>query len=264
MRKIWIAVLIVVSLVGGVLAQANLYLEPSDINVDVGEEFEINVSISDVVDLYGFQTDIDYNSDVLEYVSMSEGDFLNSDGVDTFDIGPDDSVPGILDDYALTRVGSHPGVDGNGIIAKIRFKAIALGVSKIGIFNDKLVDSSTSVTLIPHSTENASVVVGTFVSFDLTPSNLDFGVLNPGQESNVQEINLTSGSSALLVSISASDGIFENILLDIGNGYNVIGSEQINVDADTSKSINSKLQVPVGYHSGSYDGVITYTALASV
>jgi hypothetical protein len=111
-----------------------------------------------------------------------------------------------------------------------------------------------------NSTQNVTSIVTADLNLVPTPNPLDFGSLFPGQSSAIKIITLTPGTSNLLVTPSATS-IFQYIQLNIGNGYNVIGNETISITASQAKDINSRLDVPVGYHSGTYSSIITYTVL---
>ena len=52
--------------------------------VSVGDTFTLNLIVEDVVDLAGWQLDIEFNSAVLSAVSVSEGDFLSKDSGSAF------------------------------------------------------------------------------------------------------------------------------------------------------------------------------------
>ncbi|MBD3252099.1 hypothetical protein GF386_00010 [Candidatus Pacearchaeota archaeon] len=131
-----------------------LFLSPDNLTIDEEEEFEINVSVGSVDDLYGIQLSIDYDPGFLEYVDIQEGDFLKKDS-EIFSWGPDTSGHGMIKNYMVTRISSSSGVSGNGTIAKIRFRVINSGTSEVGIFNSRLIDSDIQYLL--HLIENSSV-----------------------------------------------------------------------------------------------------------
>ncbi len=98
-----------------------------------------------------------------------------------------------------------------------------------------------------------------------TPNPLVFGATIPGTPTAPVEITLTPGTSNLAVTVSlngGASGLFNNIKFDVDDdGTYSPAAGVINVDANTPLSFNSRLDVPVGFASGSYiDGVITYIA----
>jgi hypothetical protein len=80
----------------------------------------VDVNIQNVIELYGYQFDSTYNDTVLNFLNITEGDFLKGDGASTYWIPPQTS-PGLLDNAASTRQGVHNGTNGSGNLAQINF-----------------------------------------------------------------------------------------------------------------------------------------------
>ena len=57
---------------------------PSNTEVAVGDEFSIDIIVSDVADLYTVDLDILYDTAILDFVGFTQGDFLSSEGDPTF------------------------------------------------------------------------------------------------------------------------------------------------------------------------------------
>ena len=95
----------------------------SDITVQTGQIFYITVMVNDVSDLYGYQCDVKYDTECLEPVDAAEGDFLGSDGADTYFAIPN-IEPGEIQRGALTRLSRDEGVDGSGSIVHLFFRAL--------------------------------------------------------------------------------------------------------------------------------------------
>lgn len=94
---------------------------------DVDLSFNVNVTITDVQDLYGYAFTMYYPNDILNGTSATEGPFLKSGGFQTAFFKPDFS-----DNYnatngrllvACTRVGNVTGASGTGTLVTITFKA---------------------------------------------------------------------------------------------------------------------------------------------
>ena len=146
-----------------------VYVSPKEQVIDfLNESFivNVNVSICNVLDLYGYEFKLFYNSSVLNGSQVIEGPFLNSAGNDAFFwvVAFDDhynSTHGIVwVDSCLT--GDVLGVNGNGTLVTIKFKSLAVGSSQLSLDDVKLVDSRKnsipcqsidgSVTIIPELT----------------------------------------------------------------------------------------------------------------
>ena len=117
---------------------------PISISVDKGDEFTLNIEISNVADLYGFQIDIRYDPGVLEFIAANEGNFLNNNSeIDTFWIPPNSLTTGLIDNIACIRKGQVSGANGDGILVTITFKAIEGGLSEIILQNVILINSNS-------------------------------------------------------------------------------------------------------------------------
>jgi hypothetical protein len=113
-----------------------------EINID--ETFVVTVNISDITDLYAVSFEVYYNNSVLEGLSISPNA--------TAPMGPPDHfmIPtvgglyvvaegtGIWQDegyagLALTMTGDHPGNNGTGMLAMIKFRGKAQGLSVLNL-----------------------------------------------------------------------------------------------------------------------------------
>jgi hypothetical protein len=111
-----------------------VFVYPSSQTVDaIGDIFTANVCISDVFNLYAYEFKLYYNSTALNGTSVVPGSFLNESGQTPFfyRVAFTDyynSTYGVVwIDSTLT--GNVTGVDGDGVLATIKFKAIAVGNS---------------------------------------------------------------------------------------------------------------------------------------
>ena len=118
-----------------------LYTNPGAIDVAVGGTVTLDIDVSSITNLYGYQFDIEYDPNVLEFVSLTDGFFLS-----TSPFCVDSSIsPGLIKNVACTRLGTT-GVSGSGLLKKVSFKVLAEGASNIKLSNAKLVDV-TSATI---------------------------------------------------------------------------------------------------------------------
>ena len=93
------------------------------LTVRTGQRFYHTVVVSDVVDLYAWQTAITYNATYLSYEGVVIGDFLIGGGAAQYTVKPS-VMPGRIDDLAVTRLGRPTGQDGSGAIAYLSFTAL--------------------------------------------------------------------------------------------------------------------------------------------
>jgi hypothetical protein len=122
----------------------------------VDEEVTVDVRVDEVADLYGFQFDVKYDSNVLEVVKVEEGDFLKQGG-NTYWVAPN-IQDGLIDNAACTLQGAPSGVSGSGVLARITFKAKAKGMSVIDLCEVSLSDLNAQA--IPAEVKDGRITVG--------------------------------------------------------------------------------------------------------
>jgi hypothetical protein len=141
-------------------------INPSRIvDLKEGDTFKINVTISNVIDLYGWQFKIAYRNNALNASSISEGSFLKKDGASTFFLIVEfndnyNATHGIIN-AACARMAAEAGVNGTGVLASVTFKVKAAFTTALHLYETKLIDSADPFgNPIPHTTEDGEVYVG--------------------------------------------------------------------------------------------------------
>jgi len=132
-------------------------IQPAIKDVVLGQIFILDVTISDVTDLYAFQFDVGFDPAVLSAQSISEGIFLPGGGSTDFIPGSIDNASGVVTNTADVLLGPVNGVSGNGTLASLFFTALNLGSSPITLSNVILVDSQLSD--ISSGIQHGSVIV---------------------------------------------------------------------------------------------------------
>ena len=129
---------------GSTILRADAVVSIGSATVTAGSNFEIPVSITGVADLFGFQFDFSYNTQILQLISINEGPFLSSSGDTTFFIPGTDNGFGTATGTADTILGLVPGVSGTGTLALLDFEAVGAGTTNVNLANVKLLDSTLS------------------------------------------------------------------------------------------------------------------------
>ena len=81
LKRVSYSLLLVSSLaVAPVFAAPIISIQPATQNVSVNDTVSVNVTITDVTDLYGFQFDLSFSPAVLAATAINEGPFLSSGG----------------------------------------------------------------------------------------------------------------------------------------------------------------------------------------
>ena len=126
----------------------------------IGQTFTINISVTDVTNLWGWVFKLFYRSAPLNGTALEEGPFLKTAG-ETFpwEVNFTDNynaTHGFV--YAFCHL-THviPGANGNGTIAIITFRSMAPGASVLHLTETKLKNSGGGY--IPHETRDGSVTI---------------------------------------------------------------------------------------------------------
>jgi len=118
-----------------------LSIEPSTSTVNQGDTFFLDINITGVTDLYGFQFDLSYDPSILLANDISEGAFLASSGNQTLFLPGDLSTPGNIAFNIGLILGGVPGATGDGTLARVSFTAASGGSSSLSLSNLLLQDS---------------------------------------------------------------------------------------------------------------------------
>lgn len=141
-----------------------LYVEPSsimDAELGPGSNFTINITVSRVTDLYGWDFFLYWNRAYLSAINVTEGPFLESAGTTVF-LPPEINQTGGYLHANCTLEGLVPGASGSGTIATITFLVVAKGQTYISLTSprlplpdlDKTVLVDSEKASIHHATEN--------------------------------------------------------------------------------------------------------------
>lgn len=105
---------------------AMITIDPTNTTLNVSDVVRFEVGVDDIVDLYAFQVDLQFDPTKLEAVSVAAGTFLpGAFFVDGFIDNTAGSITGTIG----TLVGASSGETGSGTLATVTFRAIAPGIS---------------------------------------------------------------------------------------------------------------------------------------
>jgi hypothetical protein len=155
------------------VSATSISVSPLSSTHTVGDNFTIDIAVSDFADLYAYQFDVQFDPAVLSAVTIDDGDFLTSGGdLDFFIPGTIDNIAGTITFTANTILGppSSPTLPTpGGTIAKINFNALAAsGGSSIGLLNVLLYNQ---VDLDPISSTSYSVESGRVIIDGIPDTN---------------------------------------------------------------------------------------------
>jgi hypothetical protein len=132
-----------------------VYVHPSSTVVLVGDTFVVEIRISDVSDLYGWEFKLSWDPNLLEAENVTEGEFLKRGGP-TFFVEKINNTEGNMLVYC-TLLGDVSGVSGDGTLASVTFYAEKKGSSVLDLSDTVLIDSSEQSIL--HTINDGSVTI---------------------------------------------------------------------------------------------------------
>ena len=129
-------------------AEGTLFLSVSG-KVDLEWLLPVEIKVTPVADLYGYQFDIVFDSSALEVLTITPSSLLKQDNAQTYwNIGQIDNNLGRIRGITHVRQATKTGVTANGILATVVFKVKASSTSKLGHIrfdNVKLADSQARI-----------------------------------------------------------------------------------------------------------------------
>jgi len=147
---------------------ATVLVGPEDQSIEINQETKVNIAIIGADQVYGFQMDLRYNPQTLEFTGWQEGEFIKRETANNpFWVNPETNEPGLIKGVAVTRIGPDQPVSGAGTLLSFNFKGLANGVSPVGIEN--LIFSDQFGNRLPVSTVDEQIGVGSGTISNQTP-----------------------------------------------------------------------------------------------
>jgi len=140
-----------------------LYVSPQTVQGTVGQNFTVDINVSNAADLYAWQLKLSWNATMLDAVNVTEGVFLNNGGNNTFFSPLLNNTAGyFLADCTL--LGDTSGVSGQGVLVTIQFYVKASGACGLSLDNTVLIN--TSVQTITHTVTSGHFSTQTSLELD--------------------------------------------------------------------------------------------------
>ncbi len=120
----------------------NVNIVPASINQAVGSTFQVAVMLSNAKDLFSVPLQIHFDSRVLSLVNVDSGDLLGRDGQAVALVHRDEGNGNVT--ISASRPPNVKGVDGQGTLCTLTFKALAAGDSTLSLVRIGAKDSAQS------------------------------------------------------------------------------------------------------------------------
>lgn len=122
-----------------------------------GSPIALDVVMTDIADLFGYQFTISFDPTVLQATSVAEGLFLASGGTTLFDGGTVDNTAGSISFAFGTLVGPIPGVTGSGVLEHITFDTVNAGTTALTFSEALFLDSTFGDIAVQASAKSLTV-----------------------------------------------------------------------------------------------------------
>jgi len=224
-------------------SSATVSVSPSTVKAFVGQNFSINVTISGVSDLYGWQFRLNWTAGLIDIVNVAEGPFLKHGGGTYFYYDVNSTAGRLVVDCTL--LGNVPGVSGDGTLATITFNVKGVGESPLTLW-DVILLNSLEQTIPSH----ASSGYGYFMA----AHNVAVTAVN------VQPLTVLPGETVYInVSVQNRGGWAESFNVTVYANSIVVGVQHISLDANSLAVLQFSWST-----SGLGKGDYTISASASV
>lgn len=190
---------------------------------------KVDIKIEDVVDLYSWQVNLRFDTGVLEFVNVTEGDFLKEQPEGTYG-----APPLVGEDYVFfgwSTVGKYTGVTGTGTLATVELRVTTIGESILNIsYPTKLVEihpppippGGEIYTEIPYTTQN-----GIFTNL-LDPPRAEF-TFSPSFPKLNEQITFDASASS-----ATAPRVIDSYQWDFGDGTKKIYVKDVNLTSTTT------------------------------
>lgn len=154
--------------------QATVQVIPASYTVpNVGATFDVNVTVQNVNDLFGFEFKLYYPNNILNGTSATQGLFLKAGGIQTFFV-----VNNFTDHYNAThgvlnilcsRMGNVSGVNGSGTLATATFRSTSTNGPKILHLTDVKLSDPTPAAISFTTADGEVTVIPEFLTALVLP-----------------------------------------------------------------------------------------------
>jgi len=224
-------------------ADARVFVDPVFSEGKVDTTFTLNIKVENVLNLKGYQFDLNFDPGILEAVSVAEGSFLKTAGDTLFDEGTMDNTSGSIENVFDVLYGIPGGVSGSGTLASVTFKVIGTGTCDIQV----------TPTLSDSNAQNISCSV-TNGSFDnVTPPT----VVSTDPVDAATNANIANNVKATFSDVMDPETIIADNF-EIRDGLGNLVDGKITYDAATKTAIfnpNRVLHPKTGYTATIKTGV---------
>jgi len=172
---------------------------PSTVTTYVGQNFSIDVNVTGVSDLYGWEFKMNWTASLLNLTSITEGSFLKSGGQTFF--YDNLNVTGGQVTAECTLEGDVEGISGSGGLATLTFNVKSSGQSPLNLYYGVLINSQGQT--IPSQLSGGYVHLSPAPDVAVTSVTVSPTALLPGNSVNINATVQNLGGSAESFNVTA-------------------------------------------------------------
>lgn len=181
-------------------------VSPSSIVASTSQDFNIDVMVNDVTDLYGWEFRLAWDATLLDVVNAAEGQFLENHGSTYFTYNVNASIGRMAVDCTL--LGEVLGASGSGLLATVTFHVKSVGQCLLDLCNVTLlnylelaieceVSDGYGTFTYPHDVAVTEVKATPLIALPSEIVNVNVTVLNEG--GYTEGFNVTAYANAALI-----------------------------------------------------------------
>lgn len=211
---------------------AEIYVESPITYEEMDESFSIDLKIREVADLYSWQVNMTFNPSVLEFVNVTEGDFLKDQPEGTSSAIREDHKQDGWVFFGWATIGQYAGVTGYGTLATVQFAVKAISESAINMSNPntKLIKinpppvppGGSMYEPISYTTES-----GFFINL-MDPPKAEF-TFSPSLPSLNEEVTFNASNSS-----ASAPRVIDSYQWDFGDGTTKTYVKDVNLTSTTT------------------------------
>lgn len=216
---------------------------PQLISANLGQSFSIDITVTDVVDLYAWEIELSWAPSLLGTLSVTEGSFLKSGGHTFFIYSWNDTQGHILIDCTL--FGQIVGVSGSGVLATVTFLVRGAGETPLDLHDEVLLNHNEMQIAcqvldgyyylnVSHDVAIVNVEASPMIALIGNSVNINVTVQDVGAFNETFNVTVYAGSQAIAMEpVSLSSGSSTNLLFtwdttDYAKGdYAIIASASV-------------------------------------
>ena len=156
---------------------ATVCVQPPELTVPPGTEFSVDVVVDEVSNLGDYEFTLAFDPNIIALMGVSNGPFLGSTGRTVSCLDPTLGVGSAR--FVCTTLGPTPGgPNGSGVLATVRFLALAEGSSPVHL--QAVILADISGTAIPSSAQDGTVTVSSGPTPTPLPTATPTSTFTPG------------------------------------------------------------------------------------